>query len=216
VVRHDVDPQPPPLTSPHAGDASDATLVAVAQRDHEAFAALYERYADPVLNYCYHRLGTWSEAEDAAQQVFLHAYTALGRFRDREGSFRSWLFTVAHHEVANRRRGQRRHPTVPLTEADTLRDLAPTPEDHAIATDRQDRVRGYHTTETYKKAMRKRQVWVEPLFAEAKLWHGEPVSKLAECAEAMADKADATPLRAIVQRHQAATGSAHAERLLAD
>ena len=35
-----------------------------------------------------------------------------------------------------------------------------------------DRVRGYHTTETYTKAMRKRQVWVEPLFAEAKTWHG--------------------------------------------
>jgi transposase len=35
-----------------------------------------------------------------------------------------------------------------------------------------DRVRGYHTTEIYKKAMRKRQVWVEPLFAEAKAWHG--------------------------------------------
>jgi hypothetical protein len=34
------------------------------------------------------------------------------------------------------------------------------------------RVRAYHTTEAYKKAMRKRQVWVEPLFAEAKLWHG--------------------------------------------
>ena len=35
-----------------------------------------------------------------------------------------------------------------------------------------DRVRGYHTTEAYTKAMRKRQVWVEPLFAEAKDWHG--------------------------------------------
>jgi len=35
-----------------------------------------------------------------------------------------------------------------------------------------DRVRNYHTTEPYKKAMRKRQVWVEPLFAEAKAWHG--------------------------------------------
>jgi transposase len=35
-----------------------------------------------------------------------------------------------------------------------------------------EQVRGYHTTEAYKKAMRKRQVWVEPLFAEAKLWHG--------------------------------------------
>jgi transposase len=35
-----------------------------------------------------------------------------------------------------------------------------------------DRVRGYHVTEPYAKAMRKRQVWVEPLFAEAKAWHG--------------------------------------------
>jgi hypothetical protein len=35
-----------------------------------------------------------------------------------------------------------------------------------------DRVRGYQETEPYAKAMRKRQVWVEPLFAEAKDWHG--------------------------------------------
>ena len=35
-----------------------------------------------------------------------------------------------------------------------------------------EKVHGYHATEAYQKAMRKRQVWVEPLFAEAKLWHG--------------------------------------------
>ena len=35
-----------------------------------------------------------------------------------------------------------------------------------------DRVRGYHETAAYQKAMRKRQVWVEPLFGEAKDWHG--------------------------------------------
>jgi transposase len=35
-----------------------------------------------------------------------------------------------------------------------------------------ERVRAYHATEAYQKAMRKRQVWVEPLFAEAKAWHG--------------------------------------------
>lgn len=35
-----------------------------------------------------------------------------------------------------------------------------------------DRVRGHHATEAYAKAMRKRKVWVEPLFAEAKEWHG--------------------------------------------
>jgi len=35
-----------------------------------------------------------------------------------------------------------------------------------------EKVRAYHATEAYKKAVRKRQVWVEPLFAEAKEWHG--------------------------------------------
>ena len=35
-----------------------------------------------------------------------------------------------------------------------------------------DRVRAYQETEPYAKALRKRQVWVEPLFAEAKDWHG--------------------------------------------
>ncbi len=34
------------------------------------------------------------------------------------------------------------------------------------------RVRAYCDTEAYRKAIRKRAVWVEPLFAEAKDWHG--------------------------------------------
>ncbi len=35
-----------------------------------------------------------------------------------------------------------------------------------------DRVRAYASTEAYQKALRKRCVWVEPLFAEGKQWHG--------------------------------------------
>lgn len=35
-----------------------------------------------------------------------------------------------------------------------------------------DRVRGYRGTHPYQKALRKRKVWVEPLFAEAKDRHG--------------------------------------------
>jgi hypothetical protein len=30
----------------------------------------------------------------------------------------------------------------------------------------------YHGTEAYKKAIRNRQVWVEPLLAETREWHG--------------------------------------------
>lgn len=35
-----------------------------------------------------------------------------------------------------------------------------------------ERVKAYHQTLAYQKAMNKRKVWVEPLFAEAKDWHG--------------------------------------------
>lgn len=42
----------------------------------------------------------------------------------------------------------------------------------SLEADKLDRVRSYHATEPYAKAMRKRQVWVEPLFAAAKDWHG--------------------------------------------
>jgi Transposase DDE domain len=36
----------------------------------------------------------------------------------------------------------------------------------------QERVKSYHQTSAYQKAMDKRKVWVEPLFAEGKQWHG--------------------------------------------
>jgi hypothetical protein len=35
-----------------------------------------------------------------------------------------------------------------------------------------ERVTAYRRTEPYRKALRKRAVWVEPLFGEAKEWHG--------------------------------------------
>jgi transposase len=35
-----------------------------------------------------------------------------------------------------------------------------------------ERVQAYRQTPAYEKALRKRQVWVEPLFAEGKQWHG--------------------------------------------
>jgi hypothetical protein len=41
----------------------------------------------------------------------------------------------------------------------------------SFSADYLQKVRSYHGTEAHQKAMRKRQVWVEPLFAEAKEWH---------------------------------------------
>jgi transposase len=47
------------------------------------------------------------------------------------------------------------------------RSLRRSPKDEYI-----DLVRAYMRTEPYRKALRKRKVWIEPLFAEGKLWHG--------------------------------------------
>jgi transposase len=53
-----------------------------------------------------------------------------------------------------------------------------TPSDHGRLVHRSfhasylERVKNYHQTPAYQKAMRKRKVWVEPLFAEAKDCHG--------------------------------------------
>ena len=41
----------------------------------------------------------------------------------------------------------------------------------SVGQDYIERVRAYQSTSAYQKAVRKRQVWVEPLFAEGKQWH---------------------------------------------
>jgi RNA polymerase sigma-70 factor (ECF subfamily) len=127
-----------------ADDACDTDLVAVAQADPLAFDRLFARYDAPILNYCYYRLGSWEEAEDAAQEIFTNAYAGLPRFRDRDGgqtgTFRSWLFTIAHHEVVNRKRGHARHPNALLEAANAVPDPGPTPEELAVAADHQGRV----------------------------------------------------------------------------
>jgi RNA polymerase sigma-70 factor (ECF subfamily) len=125
------------------GPATNPTTPAVAAdcADPAEFARLYDVYADPVLNYCYYRLGDWSDAEDAAQQVFAQAFAAWPRFQPDAGSVRSWLFTIAHHEVADRWRRRSRRPTLPLDAVGERADAGPTPEELAIAADHQGRVR---------------------------------------------------------------------------
>jgi RNA polymerase sigma-70 factor, ECF subfamily len=116
-----------------AVEAEDV-LIARAQLDPDAFAPIYEAYFDAVYRYCYHRLGAWNDAEDAASLVFTNALAALPRYRrdDRSPSFRSWLFTIAHNVVANHHRHRGRHPDRPLESAGRLRDASPSPEDDAL------------------------------------------------------------------------------------
>lgn len=119
----------------------DVELVRLAQASPHDFAALYLRYRDPIMNYCYYRLGDREESEDAASVIFIKALDHLPGFAVRGDSFRSWLFRIAHNEIADRHRARARHPSRSLTSEPNLPDSASPLEDAAIASDNRARVR---------------------------------------------------------------------------
>ena len=79
---------------------SDDRLVALARDGHErAFEALVERYRKPLLRHV-RRILPEARAEDAIQQAFLNAWSALQRdVAVREP--RAWLYRVAHNAALN-------------------------------------------------------------------------------------------------------------------
>jgi RNA polymerase sigma-70 factor (ECF subfamily) len=124
--------QPADLEPAEVAGADDRALVAAAQVDPVAFGALWERYYDPVFRYCRSSLPTFEDAEDAANEIFMKALAALGRFRAERGEFRPWLFSIAHNELASilRRGSLRRFLPFP----DLLGHAAsgPSPEEAAL------------------------------------------------------------------------------------
>ena len=63
-------------------------------------------YQRPVYNLCYRMLGDASEAEDAAQETFLRAYTKLASYNPSH-KLSSWLLSIASHYCIDRLRKQR-------------------------------------------------------------------------------------------------------------
>jgi len=124
------------------GRAPDPDLadVLAAQTDPAAFGELYRRYLDRVYGYCFYLLGDHHDAEDATERTFLAALGAVARFRDEGASFRSWLFRIAHNQVANALRARSRRRTSRL---DLVPEPvgAPDPADGVSAADDARRVR---------------------------------------------------------------------------
>lgn len=110
-------------------DWAEDDLVAAARSDRAAFTPLYLRYVDPIYRYCYRRLGTREEAEDATSRVFAQALAALPRYRP--GAFRSWLFTIAHNIVTDAQR--ERFAALPLDTVEGWPDPEPGPEQAALS-----------------------------------------------------------------------------------
>ena len=104
----------PASSARSAGRDPDLDDVLAAQRDRAAFAALYRRYVERVYGYCFYLLGDHHDAEDATERTFLAALAAIDRYRDEGATFRSWLFRIAHNQLANALRARGRDRTAPL------------------------------------------------------------------------------------------------------
>ena len=90
------------------GGLEDAVLArAAANGDRSAFAAIYDRYADRLHDFCIGMLRDRDAAADCVQDVFVIAATKLTQLREPD-RLRSWLYAIARSEALSRIRARRR------------------------------------------------------------------------------------------------------------
>jgi RNA polymerase sigma-70 factor, ECF subfamily len=92
----------------------ESELVERAKRgDVSAYEQIVERYQEPVFRAAYLVTRSAADAQEAAQDAFVKAYAALGRFRP--GSpLRPWLMKIAVNESRNRLRAAGRREALAL------------------------------------------------------------------------------------------------------
>ena len=94
----------------------DADLAAKSkQGDLSAFNMIVDRYQSHVYNLAARILGDRTAAEDIAQETFISAYRAMGRFRG--GSLRSWLLRISSNLCYDYLRASRRRPEQSLDQS---------------------------------------------------------------------------------------------------
>src|SRR5436853_7628661 len=85
-------------------DAEDVRLMElVARGDTDAFEQLIERHQALILGTVARMLGSNSDAEDLAQQVFLRVWKSAGRYVPR-AKFTTWLLKITRNQVSNEMR----------------------------------------------------------------------------------------------------------------
>lgn len=97
-------------------EITDRALVTSAlDGDAAAFAGLVERYTRSVHALVYSRLLDHGDAEDATQETFLRAYSALGRLRHPD-IFEAWLHRIALSCAYDRLRKRARETVTDVSE----------------------------------------------------------------------------------------------------
>lgn len=131
------------MSNSAASDVESTIIQCARASDSRAFGRLVEAYQAPIYNLCYRILGNPDEAEEASQEAFLRAYTKLHSF-DPDRSFRSWLFSIAHHYCVDRLRRRRLTwlslDDEPAAEGLAWRAMASSPEETALRHERNDQV----------------------------------------------------------------------------
>ncbi len=88
-------------------DPDRALVDAAARGDADAFGALVVRYQSRIVNLAQALTADAGEADDLAQEAFIRAYRAIGKFRG-ESSFRTWLYRVAVNVINSHLRSRAR------------------------------------------------------------------------------------------------------------
>lgn len=71
--------------------------------DQEAFESLIREHQRMIHSLCYRMTGSLADADDLAQETFIHAYQHLADFRSESG-FSSWLYRIAMNQCLNWRK----------------------------------------------------------------------------------------------------------------
>ena len=105
--------KPAPRSSSHS-EGDETGLVLAAQRgDEAAFTEIVRRYQHAVYRVAYGLTRNASDADDLAQETFVRAYQAIGRFRAGEPLY-PWLSRIAINQVYSLFRRRRRRPEAAL------------------------------------------------------------------------------------------------------
>src|SRR6476646_2556416 len=95
-------------------DADDVRLMQLVGRgDTRAFEQLIEKHQTLVAGTVARMLGSSSDVEDIAQQVFIRVWKSARRYVPR-AKFTTWLLKITRNLVFNEMRRTRRHVHVPM------------------------------------------------------------------------------------------------------
>jgi RNA polymerase sigma-70 factor (ECF subfamily) len=82
--------------------------LATAAGDEVAFTTLFDRYVRAVYNHAFRLTGSWTFAEDVAQETFLVAWRRRSEARLVDGSMLPWLLVIATNTARTQSRSARR------------------------------------------------------------------------------------------------------------